>query len=506
MPNTSVKSRFAISLIANALRGGLSFITVLVLARGLGSELYGDFAFLIGSFVAFKILLGMGTPGAFYTFMSQKPRGGMFLGAYAAWQFVQFLLSILFIGLIFPNDWIQQIWVGQDRNLVLLSFTAVFLQQQGWYSMIQIGESTRQTRRVQGINFFIALIHLLIVLVLWVTDSLSLQLLFTIIAAEYIVAVFVSYQVLKVSDLPTEPFNGKKVFREYLVFCSPLILYSLLGFAHEFADRWLLQYFGGSQQQGLYEIGYRFAAVSLLAATSLMNIFWKEFAEACKNDNQERMRVLYTKAFKFLFVFGAVISGFLIPWSEDIVLLVLGSSYEAATPVLATMLFFSIYAVAGQVNGTLMYAASRTKEYLFFGAILMVAGIPFSYFVQASHNSIIPGLELGGLGMALKRTIFILAQVNILTWWIGRGYGWKFDWSSQVVGLIGPILLGWLVHKTVIALFAPMAYSLIINAAIALVFYILLVGAFILAVPWAAGLQRDEILWHLKNPFKASNH
>ena len=100
MPNLSAKSRFAVSILANTLRGGLSLITVLILARGLGPERYGDFAFLIGSFVAIKILLGMGTPNAFYTFMSQKPRGGMFLTVYAFWQLVQFSLPLLFIAFV----------------------------------------------------------------------------------------------------------------------------------------------------------------------------------------------------------------------------------------------------------------------------------------------------------------------------------------------------------------------------------------------------------------------
>ena len=102
-------------------------MTVLILARGLEPARYGDFAFLIGSFVALKSFLEMGTSNAFYTFISQKPRGGMFLASYAGWQFLQFLTMILLIGIILPDEWLSKIWVGQDRSLVFLSFVAVFI-------------------------------------------------------------------------------------------------------------------------------------------------------------------------------------------------------------------------------------------------------------------------------------------------------------------------------------------------------------------------------------------
>lgn len=506
MPENSAKSRFAVSVFANILRGGLSFITVLILARALGPGRYGDFAFLIGSFVAIKSLLGMGTPNAFYTFMSQKPRGGMFLAVYVAWQLVQFLLPLLFIGVIFPDDLVGRIWVGQGRGLVLVSFAAVFMQQQAWYVMVQIGESTRMTHQVQRMNISIALAHLIIICGIWIADLLSLQLLFIIIAVEYVVAIGVAFKVLDVFELPKEPFDNKKVFREYIVYCTPLLIYSLLSFAYEFADRWLLQNFGGSEEQGLYEIGYRFAAVSLLASTSLLNIFWKEFTEARDKGDLKRMQILYTKASRFIFTFGAIVSGFLIPWSEEIVLVFLGPSYTAGTPVLIIMLVYSMYAAAGQINGTLLYAASRTKEQFFFGSIFMTLSIPFSYFLQAPQEAIVPGLELGAIGMALKRTVLVMLQVNILIWWINRSYGWKFDWAYQVVGLSGFLFLGWAAQKAAVLL-TPLVFSgLIVVVGVTAVLYIIMVGVMIWAVPWIAGLQREEFLLHLKNPFKIFRH
>jgi hypothetical protein len=170
------------------------------------------------------------------------------------------------------------------------------------------------------------------------------------------------------------------------------------------------------------------------------------------------------------------------------------------------MLVFSIYAAAGQVNGTLLYAASRTKEHLIFGAIIMALSIPLSYFMQAPPEAMIPGLELGAVGIALKRTLLIALQMNVLVWWINRSYGWRYDWTYQIVGLSGPLFFGWATHKVAIALIDPVSSSLFLSAGFALFFYIIIVGVMIWVAPWVMGLQRDEFMHYLKNPFKISGH
>ena len=502
MPTSSAKSRIAVSVLANGLRGLLSFTTVLILARGLGTERYGNFAFLLGTFMALRALLSMGIPEAFYTFMSQKPRGGIFLTIYAGWNLVQFLLPLFFIGIFFPDEWVNWIWVGQKRELVLLSFVAVFLQQQGWHIMVQIGESTRLTYRVQIMNLLIALTHLLAICSFWIVDLLSLQVIFIIITAEYVVAIVAGVKVFKVSKLPRGSFDFQKVLREYFSFCSPLVIFSLLGFAYEFFDRWLLQNFGGSEEQALYEIGYRFSTVGLLVTTAMLNIFWKEFAEARETKNLARMRIIYTKASRFLFAFGAIVSGFLIPWSKEIVQVFLGPAYSAGVPVLIIMLVFSIYLGAGQLNTTLMYAAKKTKEHFFFSTIGMALSLPLSYFLLAPNEAMIPGLELGAIGMAIKKTIYTALMLYFFVWWIHRNYSWKHDWAYLVVGLAGPLILGWAAHKAAIVLIAPVLSGLIFSIGIAFIFYIVMVGIMIWIVPWFMGLQRDEFLTHLKKPFK----
>lgn len=498
MSSSSITSRFIASVFSNIIRGGLSVITALAIARGLGPESYGDFIFLLGTFMALRQLLGMGSDHAFYTFMSQKPRGKIFVASYAAWQLVQFILPLLAIGLLFPQEWIERIWVGKDRLLILSAFAAVFMRQNAWQMMVYIGESSRLTYRVQTLNLFLALIHFLLVMAIWRINLLSVQFLFGLIVVEYLAALMVAYRVLFVHKLEDQPFDGKAVWHEYRVYCVPLILYSLLGFAHEFADRWLLQDFAGSKEQGFYGIGYHFSAVSLLATISLLRIFWKEVAEGLEANNLERIHMLFRKISRFLFTAGAIFSGFLIPWSDDIVRLALGDSYSGGGPVLAVMLLFPIYQSLGQVTGTMLLAGGKTKARLLLGSIFMGISIPIAYLTQAPADAWIPGFELGAIGMAWKMALLTAVSSNGLVWWISREYGWEFDWLYQVVAMAGALLLGWLSFEIVTLASPVFVMNLPVKGGAAFILYAIMMGIFIWSVPWVAGMTRQEIASQLR--------
>ena len=137
----------------------MAFITTLIIARELGPEEYGSYAFLFGIFIAITSLLDFGTSHAFQTFISQKERGKMFVLSYACWQLLQFILALLVIGVFFPENWLEQVWLGHKKDLILLALAAVFMQQQAWATMIKIGESKRLTHIVQLLNLSIAVVH-----------------------------------------------------------------------------------------------------------------------------------------------------------------------------------------------------------------------------------------------------------------------------------------------------------------------------------------------------------
>src|SRR5262249_39400973 len=144
--------------------------------------------FLLGTFIAIRQLLDLGTSTAFYTFMSQRPQSKRHVVGFFTWLAVQFLLVFCVVWLLFPARWVEVIWHGEPRSLILLAFAAAFMQNSVWPVVQQTGESQRQTVRVQGIGAIVAGMHLLVVVLLWSLGVLGLYAIFAAIALEYLLA------------------------------------------------------------------------------------------------------------------------------------------------------------------------------------------------------------------------------------------------------------------------------------------------------------------------------
>ena len=444
----------------------------------------------------------MGTASAFFTFMSQKSRGKKFVASYVAWQFLQFSISLIFIGLIFPNAWINILWLGQQKELVLLAFAAVFMQQQAWQTVIQIGESMRLTYRVQIMNLCLAAAHIILITAMWQLGLMSPKFIFGLITTEYIIAILIACKVIPLGQLPDDPLNGKALFKEYRTYCTPLFFYSLIGLVYEFADRWLLQNFGGSEEQGFYSIGYHFSVISLLLTGSMFNIFWKEISEAYENKNNERIIHLYQKACCLLYFFAVVISALLIPWSEEITRIALGPAFVQGHLVVSVMFLFSAHRTLGMINGAMLLATGKTRVHLISGGIFMGISIPVSYFIQAPTTVALPGLGLGAMGMAVKVIVFNIFMVNTVTWWIGKEFDKKFDWIYQVAGMGGTLFLGWLSYTLAEQLAAGLSLGTYAHASIGCLLYFPMVGVMLWKAPWIAGTSQNEILVTLNQVLK----
>ena len=199
-------------------------------------------------------LLNMGSSSAFFTFMSQRTRSRKFVWSFFLWIAFQLIATLILIGLLFPNEWIENIWLGQELSLVLLSFVAIFMQGTVWSVLQQAGESQKRTYWVQSVALAVTFIHLIAIVLFWLIGWLGLYAIFFAILIEYFIAAIIVHRKYKYSSDGQEELIDdvkEKTFKKYLSYCLPLIPYSWITFAYIFIDRWLLQYYSGSIQQAI---------------------------------------------------------------------------------------------------------------------------------------------------------------------------------------------------------------------------------------------------------------
>ena len=490
----SIQDRFSASIIGNISKSGLSFVTAMLLAKWLGPYDYGRMVFLLGSFAAFQQLIDMASSSAFFTFISQRPRSMKFIKYFWIWVLFQFLLCLLLLVLILPNSIIETIWKGEKSELVILAMVASFMQNHVWNIASQMAEAQRETVKLQKLTVIVFVIHLLAVVCLWVFGKLILPIIFFTLIIEWAIASFLIINVYNLGDNITsqnKKETASSIFKEFWIYCLPFIPYAWLSFAHDFGDFWMLQHWGGSKQQAYYSVANQIAAVSLLATTSILRIFWKEIAEANHRGDIQKVRFLYKKVTRILYTIGAILAGGLLPWSDEIIHLLLGSAYLGATLTFSIMIFYPVHQSLGQINGTMLFATEKSKTQVIIGMCFMASSIVVTYLVLAPKTLLIPGLNLGSNGLAIKMVFMQLIVVNVMGYVVARYIGSNFDWVYQLVGLLTAIILG-LISKLIITLFIPAHFFIqMILFSFLYMFFVLLI---IYLMPWLIDVKRSEII------------
>ena len=443
----SMHTRITISLFSSVCKSGLNFLAALLLARHLDSAGYGELMFLFGSFNAIRSLMDLGAGNAFFTFISQEKKPETHYHIYFCWLLIQLLLLAIFI-VLSSDSILELIWVNSSRDILIVAMVAFFLQQQGWQTISQIGESQRKTVLTQLLGSGIALINVIGIFFIGTVGQLTLMNILVFYIIEYTLMLAIGFVILDIKR--SLVFYGfgikaiKDVLNQYVQYCYPLVIITIVSSFYNYVDTWALQYFAGSRQQGLFQVANQISMISLVAMSAILNIFWKEIAHAYGQNDDEKLKLIYSKAMRGGVMLGAIISGFFVPWINQITQILLGSSYSDAVPVLAIMIYYPIHQAMGQVTATFFLATQKTKAYSRISIVFMLLSIPMTYIIQAPKVGVlVPGLELGAIGLALKIVFINIVSVNCCAYIIAKSQNWKYDYTHQIYACILTGVIGY---------------------------------------------------------------
>jgi O-antigen/teichoic acid export membrane protein len=486
----SIKNRFFFSVFTNLIRAVISFATGIALARILEPNHFGRLSFLLGTFLSFSKILDLGTSQAFYTFLSQKRQSRKFIQLYFIWLFIEICVTLVVLGLLFPDDWITFFWKGENKLAIILAFLASFLQNTVWLTFQRIFESERKTYFSQILNVSISISHLLAIIFFWYFNLININIILLLIILEYVLLIFFLQKKIFNSNENNSEFILDVVLKQYLKFISPLIIYNLLAFLYEFSDKWFLQTYGGSTQQAFYSVSNQFSSIALLATSSIINIIWKEMSEAYFLKDIGKLYKLYIKSTNVLLFIGALIAGFLIPWTEKIVYFFLGYKYIGGYMTMAIMFLYPIHQSIGQINGTLLYATEKIKLQVLLGIIFMIASVIASYFFLAPKTNFIPGLGLASKGLAIKMVLLQFIQVTATGLLISKQFKWEFKWITQIMIILICLTSGFFCNYFILKILPDLNFfvSIFINSLI----YLLVNFTLFWNMPFLIGFSKKE--------------
>lgn len=492
MRSMTIRGRFAITAIASLLRSLLSFLTGIMLARGLGPENYGILLFLLGISLALRQLLDLGTSSAFFTFLSQRQRSRRFVELYFLWLVLQIGLPVVAILYLLPDSWVGSIWHLDSRHLVAMALLASFLQNGVWPTILQMGESQRATWKFQVLGLCLAATTFLSVVVLWYWSILGLILVLLTLIVEYLAAAWIAMSNLRFVGEDDQDESLKVVLAKYGKYCAPMIPYGWIGFAYSFADVWLLQRFGGSVEQAYYGLSLQIASASVIVAASIQNVFWKEIAEASHMGDMRRTAYLYRRVSRATYFASALFAGLAIPWTEEILLLAAGPQYAHGAVVLAILCVYPVQQSMAHVETTMLMATERTKTQVHIGIWFMLISIIVTYLMLAPTNEAVPGLGLASTGLAVKMVVMVTLQVIVMAVVNSKFLNVVIDFRHRIVSLIVAVSTGWLSAQLAKVLFFDLGIGLCILIPAASL-YVLFTVLILYAMPWLVDASRQEL-------------
>jgi O-antigen/teichoic acid export membrane protein len=499
----SLRKRYLFKLSSSLLGFAISIIIQAIVPRGLGPKSFGDFAFLTSILTQIVLFFDLGNTSAFFVKLAQRPKEFKLAAFYFYFTLLGFGLFLISISVIsFIPSFYKQIFPNQELLYILIAtFYAIFSRVlQVLNNMADAYGLTVQSEKGMMAQ---KLIGLLIILLLYFTNKLNLTNYFLY---QYLIIIFLSflfiwiirdYGIFKSANWKLSIINIKEYINEFYKYSNPLLIGFLFGFVSGILDRWLLQYFGGSIEQGFYGLSFQISTVSTLFTGAMSMLIMREFSIAFSKHDLVHMSYLFRRFIPLLYSIAAYISCFVAIQSDKLIFLMGGSQYKGAYIAVFIMSFYPVHQTYGQLSGSVFLATGQTKKYARLGIMSVILGLPMLFFFVASSSFF--GLNLGATGLATKMVLIQIIFVNIQLYYNSRLLNlnfWKYlghQFVSVACLLIISIFVMWIVDYGI-----HLEKQLILNFLLSGMIYTVLTATLVYFQPIVFGISSQDITF-IKN-------
>jgi O-antigen/teichoic acid export membrane protein len=407
----------------------MQLIITSIVPRGLGTESYGNFNFLTDFFTRLTSFFDSGTSTGFYTKLSQRLEEQGLKRFYWGFVAIMSIMMVLLVIFIFTINIQQLIWVDQKPLYIWLAlfWGLLYWSHQIVYKIIDAygltvdGEKVIIKKYLIGLSILGALHYL---------GMLNLVVFFIYHFFMFVLILFLWWKLLKNNNIELIPSQRlekvliKKYSIEFYQFSMPLFVGGIFVLFLGFADRWLLQIFGGSGEQGLYSLSYKVGALCFIFTSSMSPLFTREISRAYGNNSKQEMRKIFIRFVPMFYSIAVCIGTFFFFQAEKVTILFGGESFKGAVMSTAIMSLYPLHQTYGQLNSAVYFATSQTRLYRNIGLLMAFLGLIVTYLFLAPKGNL--GLNLGSTGLALKMVIVQFVGQNILLWFNAKFLNFSF--------------------------------------------------------------------------------
>ncbi len=421
--------RYLFKLLANVASVPVYLAMEAILPRALGPRLYGEYSFATDFFTKLFGFLDMGTSTCLYNSLSRRQTESGLIAFYARVSALILAISLsvaLFLwgvpaagGLLMP-----------DVPLWLTPFAAFWAFLTWWGRVLRsTNDAIGATVPSELVRSTVSLLAVGVLALLFVADFLSIG---TLFAQQYLMlgATALGYWIVTVRagqgswegggrlswSLSGERFRG--YVREFFDYSNPLFVQSLVAFCMLTAERWLLQWFNGSTEQGFFALSQKVCQACFLFVSAMTPLLWRELSIAWGKKDLGAMGRLVDRFAPLLYVVAAYFSCFTLAESPALVQIFGGAEFAAAILPVQIMALYPLHQGYGQLASSIFHAAGRTRTLRNMQLCEFVYGLGTAWLLLAPPDLF--GFGLGAVGLAAKTVIVQMLTVNLYLWLASR--------------------------------------------------------------------------------------
>lgn len=490
--------RYIFKLLANLISVPVYLVMEAILPRALGPQAYGNFSFATALFQQFSGFLDMGTSTCLYNALSRRPRERELFSFYLRITFIIALLTLL-CGLLLTSSSIGQ-WLMPDIPLWIAPMAALWAFFTWWGRVLRsVNDALGETIPSEIWRTICSVIAVLLLAAMYLQNWLNIHTLFLqqyiLLGATVLAYWHVSnkyWRSLGISHIPP----GKKEMRayglEFFTYSHPLFIQALLSFGMLTIERWLLQWFDGSDQQGFYALSQKVSMACFLFVSAMTPLLMRELSIAWGNRNLAAMGSLLTRFSPLLYGIAAYFSCFTLVEAQSLVQIFGGEEFMAATLPVAIMALYPLHQAYGQMAGSVFHACGKTSILRNLTALECIYGLAAAWFLLAPEKLF--GFNLGATGLALKTVGVQFLSVNICLWLASRFVPFNFwrNLAHQIISVLVFILVAILARQASLALL-PESGVFIWRFLLCGFFYSFVIASLCLIAPRFVGLSHSQL-------------
>lgn len=410
----SLAKRYAFKLLANCATVPVYLVMEAILPRALGPRAYGEFNFATALFQQCMGFLDMGSSTCLYNALSRRQGELALVSFYGRVILAVFILAMLASLCLLHPDFGALVMPQIPLWLAPLAALWAFLT---WLGRVlrSVNDAFGDTVASESARAVLSIGGLFLLALLFWADALTIYSLFL---QQYLIlgAMALAFWIVVRREHRHIPWKlaaarAQGYRREFFAYSHPLFVQALLSFALITGERWLLQWFDGSAEQGFFALSQKVGMACFLFVSAMTPLIMRELSIAWGRNDTALMGRLITRFAPMLYLVAAYFSCFTLVEAPALVSFFGGAAFAQALAPVQIMALYPVHQTYGQLAGSVFHAAGRTALLRNLTALECLYGFTVTWALLAPAEYF--GLNLGAAGLALKTVGVQFVTVNI---------------------------------------------------------------------------------------------